>query len=99
VLKVDAEGCEVQILESIRDLLAGVRVLYVEYDTVEARRQIDRSLESTHELCHGFCLLDQGEMIYVRRQLLSGEGSAASAITSFFRERLMTAARHEIRQS
>jgi FkbM family methyltransferase len=74
VLKVDAEGCEVQILESIRDLLAGVRVLYVEYDTFEARRQIDRLLESTHELCHGFCLLDQGEMIYVRRQLLSGRG-------------------------
>jgi FkbM family methyltransferase len=87
VLKVDAEGCEVEILEAARHVLPGVKVLYVEYDEAGARRQIDRLLEPTHELCRGTCFLDQGEMIYVARPLLSSE-PAATKILEFFRERL-----------
>jgi FkbM family methyltransferase len=86
VLKVDTEGCEVEILAALRHVLPGVKALYVEYDDVGARRQIDRLLEPTHELCHGMCFLDQGEMIYVRRQALSADSTAA-AIREFFRER------------
>jgi len=38
VLKIDAEGCELAILEHLVDVLPTVKVLYVEYDTTSARR-------------------------------------------------------------
>ena len=69
VLKVDVEGCEVQVLESLGpDRLASVKVLYVEYDHRDARRRIEELLAATHELCYSsMLLLDQGEVVYVHR--------------------------------
>lgn len=70
VLKLDVEGCEVAVLESLRPLLPTVKVLYVEYDSREARRRIDDLLRSTHELYFAmFQALDQGECIYLHRDL------------------------------
>ena len=84
VLKVDVEGCEAEILENIRDTLPTVKALYVEYDSVSARREIDQWLEPTHELVHGVMFLDQGEVIYVHRTVL-GDGAP---IVDFFRRRV-----------
>lgn len=67
VLKLDVEGCEVDVLESLGSLLGTVKVLYVEYDSREARRDIDRILEPTHDLYAGKVFLDQGELVYLSR--------------------------------
>jgi FkbM family methyltransferase len=69
VLKVDVEGCEIDVLESLAGLLPTVKVLYVEYDSRQARRDIDRMLDETHEIYRGLLLLDQGECIYLRKDL------------------------------
>ena len=69
VLKVDVEGCEVDVLRSLEELLPTVKVLYVEYDSRQARRDIDHLLGPTHELYRGILFLEQGEITYLRRDL------------------------------
>lgn len=69
VLKVDVEGCEIEVLTSLERFLPAVKALYVEYDSREARREIARLLDPSHELYTGVMFLDQGECIYVRRDL------------------------------
>jgi hypothetical protein len=67
---VDVEGCEVQVLEGLASLLPTVKVLYVEYDSRVARRAIDSLLAPTHELYLAMLMaLDQGECMYVRKDL------------------------------
>ena len=68
VMKLDVEGSEVDVLESLGSLLATVKVLYVEYDSRRARRDIDRILEPTHDLYSGKVLLDQGELVYLSKR-------------------------------
>lgn len=67
VLKLDVEGSEVDVLESLGSLLSTVKVLYVEYDSRDARRDIDRILEPTHDLYAGKVFLDQGELVYLSK--------------------------------
>ncbi len=69
VLKIDVEGLEVDVLRSLSSLIPTVKVLYFEYDSRAARRDIDLLLEETHELYKGLVFLDQGECIYVRKDL------------------------------
>ncbi len=77
VLKIDVEGCEVDVLESLDDLVPTVKVLYIEYDSRCARRDIEHRLEATHELYTGVLLLDQGECVYVRRDFADHESVTA----------------------
>jgi len=67
VLKVDVEGVEVDVLMSLADLFPTMKIVYLEYDSRRARRMIAALLEPTHELYVGRLLLDQGEIIYLRR--------------------------------
>ena len=67
VLKVDVEGAEVEVLTSLAHLLPTVKVLYLEYDSREARRTIDDLLGPTHEIYLGSLFLDQGEVVYLRK--------------------------------
>src|SRR5262249_3109434 len=83
ILKVDVEGVEVEVLTSLADLLPEVKVLYVEYDSRTARRAIAELFENTHELYCGVNFLDQGECIYLRRDL-----AALPAATERLRELL-----------
>lgn len=69
ILKLDAEGCEVDVLSSLGRLLPSVKVIYVEYDSREDRREIERLVGSTHELYSGLMFLDQGECVYLRKDL------------------------------
>jgi hypothetical protein len=69
VLKVDVEGVEVEVLMSLADLFATMKVVYLEYDSRRARRVIAALLEPTHELYVGSMFLDQGEIIYLRRDV------------------------------
>lgn len=71
VLKVDVEGCEAEVLRSLQPLLPTVQVLYVEYDSRVARREIDQLLAPTHDLWFARLLaLDQGECIYLSSSLV-----------------------------
>jgi FkbM family methyltransferase len=86
IAKVDVEGCEVEVVESLVDLLPTVKVLYVEYDSRVARRQIDRLLDGSHELFYASVMaLDQGEGIYVRNDLVDGEAQTAKLVELFRR--------------
>ena len=69
VLKVDVEGCEVDVLQSLSGLLPTVKALYVEYDSRDVRTAIAHIVEPTHELYVGALFLDQGECIYLRKDL------------------------------
>lgn len=73
IMKLDVEGCEVPVLESIGSLIPTIKVLYVEYDSRRARRAIDDLLRDTHELYLAMMMaLDQGECIYVRSDIAEG---------------------------
>jgi FkbM family methyltransferase len=75
ILKVDVEGCEPDVLTSLTPLLPTVKVLYFEYDSRAARREIFEILRPTHELYRGFMFLEQGECIFVRRDLAEHPGA------------------------
>jgi FkbM family methyltransferase len=66
ILKVDVEGCEIEVLEGLAALLPTVKVLFVEYDSRHARKALGRLLDATHELYVGNMFLDQGECTYLR---------------------------------
>ena len=46
-----------------------VKACYLEYDSRQARRDIARLLDPTHELYTGSMFLDQGECLYLRTDL------------------------------
>jgi FkbM family methyltransferase len=72
VLKLDAEGCEAEILESLGPRLGRVRVVLAEFHTPADRRRIDALLPG-HELFgvifHGVRV---GVVKYLRADLLTG---------------------------
>jgi FkbM family methyltransferase len=69
ILKVDVEGCEIEVLTSLTALLPTVKALFIEYDSRHARRALGRLVDETHELYSGKMLLDQGECVYLRADL------------------------------
>jgi len=69
ILKVDVEGCEIEVLEGLAGLLPTVKVLFVEYDSRHDRKALGRLLDATHELYIGKQFLDQGECTYLRADL------------------------------
>ena len=71
ILKVDVEGVEVAVIESLGDLVPTVKALYVEYDDRAARRRLEELLAPTHELYLGVVFLDQGECTYLRSDLVA----------------------------
>jgi FkbM family methyltransferase len=83
LLKVDVEGCEIDVLDSLGPLLAGVKVLYVEYDSRQARRDIARLVDDTHELYRGMVFLDQGECVYLRKDLADHPDANAELLRQF----------------
>lgn len=68
ILKIDTEGCEVGILESLKDWLPRVKVLYLEYHSEVDRLAIDGLLHDTHVLFSGTVLAPhRGEFTYIAR--------------------------------
>lgn len=88
VLKVDVEGCEVDVLTGLGDRLRAVKVVYVEYDSPQARREIDRLFDGSHELCFGEMFLAQGEAIYLSNAI-AGDDTAAKTLVHFFWEHVV----------
>jgi FkbM family methyltransferase len=73
ILKIDAEGCEVPILEALGDLRAKVKVVYLEYHSDDDRKAFDRLLGDTHLLMHGQMMLHLGEVTYVAKDAYESE--------------------------
>lgn len=69
VLKVDVEGCEVDVLRGLEALLPTVKIVYVEYGSRQLRREVFALLERHHEFFRGSLLLDQGECVFLRADL------------------------------
>ena len=69
ILKVDVEGLEVEVLTSLGDLVSSAKVVHVEYDSAQTRRDIATMIEPTHELFIGKLFLGQGEITYVRTDI------------------------------
>ncbi len=68
ILKVDTEGCEVRILETLIEWLKDIRVIYVEFHSERDRREIDSILTETHMLCVAHQKHPhRGELTYVLR--------------------------------
>ena len=73
VVKVDTEGCDAEILESIAGLFPRIQVVYVEYHSENQRRRIDRTLTG-----HGMLLFNalalrphRGDLYYVRESIVA----------------------------
>jgi len=74
VLKIDTEGCEVPILQSLSKHLPNVKALYVEYHSERDRRIIDAMLAETHVLWKGHVTFAyRGEFCYLKRDLVPDE--------------------------
>ncbi|MGZ5410780.1 MAG: FkbM family methyltransferase, partial [Aeromicrobium sp.] len=73
VLKIDSEGCEVPILEALKDLLPSVKVIYLEYHSDDDRKEFDRLLGDTHLLMHGQMMVHLGEVTYVAKDAFQSE--------------------------
>lgn len=71
ILKVDTEGAEVPILRSLKSLLDGVKVLYLEYHDERSRRNIDKLTSHSHILYSAKIESPhRGNLHYVRKDLL-----------------------------
>jgi hypothetical protein len=70
VLKLAVARSDVSVLESLTALLPTVKVLYVEYGSRQIRRDIARLVDATHELYTGVMFLDQGQCVYLGRDLV-----------------------------
>lgn len=72
VLKVDTEGCDAEILESLDNVYERVPVVYVEYHSEKQRRRVDRVLTGNGMLVfaarsHGPY---RGDLTYVREEII-----------------------------
>lgn len=68
VLKIDTEGCELEILRELHSQrkLDGIALIYVEFHSALDLRKINELLESTHVLCRGNITdLHRGELTYI----------------------------------
>lgn len=70
IIKVDSEGCEVQVLESLAKMLQQVQVVYLEYHSEHDRRRIDNLLVDFALFKASAVMPHRGELCYVRRDIL-----------------------------
>lgn len=69
LLKVDVEMSELDVFQSLADLLPEVSVIYLEFGSRTIRRAIEALLDPTHDLLIGHLTIDHGEIVYLRRDL------------------------------
>lgn len=87
LLKLDVEGCEVAVLDSLVLLIPTMKVIYVEYESRADRRAIDAMLAPTHELYYSAMMaLDQGECVYLHRDLADHPAAVPRLKEIVFRE-------------
>jgi FkbM family methyltransferase len=68
IIKIDTEGCEIPIINSMIDSFRNAKVIYIEYHSEEDRLKIDRILCNTHLLFFGkIAHPHRGELVYVHK--------------------------------
>lgn len=70
ILKIDTEGCEVEILESIGDRLSRIDYILVEYHSEKDRRHIDRVLSGFYVFASKSASVGNGTVKYINATLL-----------------------------
>jgi hypothetical protein len=66
IIKIDTEGCEIPIINSIVDSFRNAKAVYLEYHSEDDRLKIDRLLCHTHVLFYGkIPHPHRGELVYV----------------------------------
>lgn len=70
ILKVDAEGCEVEILESLGPRLKRVRIVLAEFHSMADRRRIDALLAGHEQFAASFHSIRIGVVKYIRADLI-----------------------------
>jgi FkbM family methyltransferase len=66
IIKIDTEGCEIPIINSMIDSFRNAKAIYIEYHSEEDRLKIDRILCNTHLLyCGKIAHPHRGELVYV----------------------------------
>lgn len=68
ILKVDTEGCEIHILDSLKDCLSNIKAIYMEFHSESDRLAIDEMLKDNFSLVHGVILNPhRGNFCYVSK--------------------------------
>jgi FkbM family methyltransferase len=68
IIKIDTEGCEIPIINSMIDSFRNAKAVYLEYHSEEDRLEIDRILCDTHLLfCGKIAHPHRGELVYVHK--------------------------------
>jgi FkbM family methyltransferase len=66
IIKIDTEGCEIPIINSVIDSFRNAKAVYIEYHSEQDRLKIDRILCNTHLLfCGKITHPHRGELVYV----------------------------------
>ena len=68
VVKVSTPDAD-EVLGSLAHVLSTVKVVHVGYDSRATARRLERRFADTHDLYIGIMYLDDGECIYLRRDL------------------------------
>jgi hypothetical protein len=69
IIKIDTEGCEIPIINSMIDSFRHAKAIYVEYHSEEDRLKIDHILCNTHVLSSGkIVYAHRGELVYVHNK-------------------------------
>ncbi len=71
VLKIDTEGCEVDILENIRHRLDAIDYILLEYHSEKDRRTIDNILKGFHVVSSKATSYNVGQVKYMNSRLIS----------------------------
>lgn len=79
LIKIDTEGCEVEILESLSLHYEKLSLIYLEYHSESARRKIDQMLANTHSLLFSQALqLHRGNVTYIANNAITVDPSNPS---------------------
>lgn len=71
LMKIDTEGCEMEILRSVAPKLKDISLIYVEYHSEQQRREIDTILAPTHSLLSSNALqVHRGNVAYISNESL-----------------------------
>jgi FkbM family methyltransferase len=71
VLKIDTEGCEIPILNGMRDVLPSVKLIHLEYHSEHDRKEVDHLLGDTHVLLGAKAVIGTGNVTYVSNDVLA----------------------------
>jgi len=73
VLKIDTEGCEGEILESLSDIYQRIPVIYLEYHSENQRRRVDRVLTDNGMMMFAADSSGphRGELTYIREEIIA----------------------------